>query len=123
VVASGFLNPANNSNGPAFGLYAALPSGGELLALPVTTTTSIKEVTKERISIYPNPVKDNFTINFNGVKVNQVSVIDIMGRNISTIVAPNSQATINMDGLPSGTYFVQIRTNDKIIVEKVNVIR
>jgi hypothetical protein len=35
VVASGFLNPANNSNGPAFGLYVALPSGGDLIALPV----------------------------------------------------------------------------------------
>jgi len=33
-VASGFLNPSNNSNGPAFGLYVALPSGGELVGLP-----------------------------------------------------------------------------------------
>jgi hypothetical protein len=34
VVASGFLNPGNNSNGPAFGLYVALPAGGELVMLP-----------------------------------------------------------------------------------------
>lgn len=34
VVASGFLNPANNSNGPAFGLFAARAEGGPLLELP-----------------------------------------------------------------------------------------
>lgn len=34
VVASGFLNPANNSNGSGFGLYVALPTGGNLVALP-----------------------------------------------------------------------------------------
>lgn len=34
VVASGFLDPANNSNGESFGLYVALPTGGALVALP-----------------------------------------------------------------------------------------
>lgn len=40
VVASGFLNPANNSNGPEFGLYVALPSGGALVALPQPQATA-----------------------------------------------------------------------------------
>jgi len=35
VVASGFLNPANNSNGATFGLWVALPTGGNLVQLPL----------------------------------------------------------------------------------------
>jgi len=34
VVASGFLDPSTNQNGAAFGLWVALPAGGDLVALP-----------------------------------------------------------------------------------------
>ncbi|MBP1469045.1 DUF4397 domain-containing protein, partial [Candidatus Chloroploca sp. M-50] len=34
VVASGFLNPANNSDGKPFGLFVATAAGGNLIALP-----------------------------------------------------------------------------------------
>ncbi len=39
VVASSFLNPANNSNGEGFGLFVTLPAGGDLIALPVYVET------------------------------------------------------------------------------------
>ena len=37
VLASGFLNPAVNSSGPAFGLWVALNTGGDLIPLPAST--------------------------------------------------------------------------------------
>lgn len=42
VIASGFLNPANNNNGPAFGLFVALAGGGELIALPQVDITTAR---------------------------------------------------------------------------------
>ncbi|MFK8045585.1 MAG: DUF4397 domain-containing protein [Crocinitomicaceae bacterium] len=38
VVASGFLDPSMNSNGDAFGLWVALPTGGALVELPEATS-------------------------------------------------------------------------------------
>ncbi|WP_242092426.1 T9SS type A sorting domain-containing protein [Aestuariivivens sediminicola] len=45
VVASGFLDPSVNSNGPAFGLWVALPSGGALVELPITGAATGNNVT------------------------------------------------------------------------------
>jgi hypothetical protein len=46
VVASGFLNPANNNGGPAFGLYAVPSSGGAFVQLPATpiSTTRVQAI-------------------------------------------------------------------------------
>ncbi|MBC8882550.1 DUF4397 domain-containing protein [Flavobacterium piscinae] len=42
VVASGFLDPSQNSNGPAFGLWVALASGGDLIPLPLVETPTAR---------------------------------------------------------------------------------
>lgn len=41
VLASGFLKPASNSDGPEFGLFVALPTGGPLIPLPYYDDTVI----------------------------------------------------------------------------------
>jgi hypothetical protein len=44
VVASGFVDPSLNSNGPDFGLYVALPAGGPLVMLPSASLTARVQV-------------------------------------------------------------------------------
>ena len=44
VIASGFLNPANNSDGPSFGLWVATAAGGPLLPLPLADQTARVQV-------------------------------------------------------------------------------
>ncbi len=44
VVASGFLDPSVNSNGPAFGLWACLPQGGPLIELPANLEARVQVI-------------------------------------------------------------------------------
>ncbi|MBN1340927.1 MAG: DUF4397 domain-containing protein [Bacteroidales bacterium] len=69
VLASGFLNPDQNSNGPAFGLYVALTAGGDLIELPLYEPTARLQVIHNSadaaaavVDVWANDVKllDNF---------------------------------------------------------------
>lgn len=44
VVASGFLDPLNNCNGAAFGLWVALARGGTLVELPLADDRDISSI-------------------------------------------------------------------------------
>ena len=116
VLASGFLNPANNSNGAGFGLWAALPSGGALVELPIAT--SVEEQSPIRaVNAWPNPAFDRITLDVDAIADGSADVLlmDATGRaamaiNNLPLSAGRTQANIDLNGLANGSYTVSLRS-------------
>ncbi len=119
IVASGFLNPANNKNGAAFGLFA-ITNSGNVIQLPAATTTGIRKnaTNAVAVNIYPNPATGIVNINA-AATVNNVILQDIQGK---TINMPLNNNTIDVSGLNKGMYILTLQTaqgttTSKLIVE------
>lgn len=125
AVASGFLSPANNNNGANFGLWVSLPSGGDLIPLPVVTSIE-KNSLSSSLVLYPNPASNNFTIqnpNASG-KMANVTIYNQLGeivlsKQISPFAAPTFN--INIESLESGLYTVELSDNLTITTTKLSV--
>jgi hypothetical protein len=113
VLASGFLNPANNSNGAAFGLYAALPAGGVLVPLPLITVTSIdkENILNSFLNVFPNPFNNQITITNVSEDVMNVTMTDISGKVVKTGTLNAETLIIETNELPSGVYILNISNN------------
>lgn len=55
ILASGFLDLSNNSDGAGFGLWVSLPAGGGLIELPITTVSGTNDFAEDAIVVFPNP--------------------------------------------------------------------
>ena len=114
VLASGFLNPAVNSTGPAFGLWAALASGGNLVQLPSLATTAIGEKSKlnDLLNIFPNPFTDNLTVKNNSNSQLTITVLDINGKVLINQTSDQEEININTSNLINGVYFMSVSNGD-----------
>ncbi len=112
VVASGFLSPAANSNGPAFGLWVALASGGAMIPLPTSTASVTGIATNRNMDIFPNPTTGtlNFT-NKGGETMKKVTLISVTG----AVVAEMSdvvRGSFDTTPLANGVYILQAVDQD-----------
>ncbi len=75
---------------------------------------------KNQLSIYPNPVRDELTINTGLAEMVYVTITDMYGNNVLTTTASEVK-NINMQTLGSGVYLVTIinRKGGKIKQEKI----
>jgi hypothetical protein len=102
VLASGFLDPAMNSNGPAFGLWAALPAGGNLVMLPLATSVKEVPVNNNTLKVFPNPAYN--TLNIDGANGNTTySIRDIMGKELMT----GTGNSIDISNMAAGMYILK----------------
>jgi hypothetical protein len=130
VVASGFLDPTMNSNGPAFGLYASLSSGGPLVPLPVITDIEEIAISIRDLTVYPNPAYNSIRFNYNLPSANDViiNIYNATGSLISNELISDTYSGINdytydVSSLDQGQYILILSTNNGSVTQKFSVIR
>ncbi|OBX25505.1 putative secreted protein (Por secretion system target) [Gelidibacter algens] len=112
ALASGFLDPSKNSNGPAFGIWVALPAGGNLIALPMVPL-SVNESDLNTFKLYPNPVSQNLNIAGLNLENVRLDIIDIQGRKLNTNSYKLSDSnSLDVSQLANGIYHLII-TDDQ----------
>jgi hypothetical protein len=99
---------------------------------PMTTSTA-SPLAQERISwkVFPNPITDHGQLSITPANSHTVDVrlVDLMGRQLMTWpkqqLSAGVEARLNLDRnamkLPAGTYFLQLRGADYVVVETVIV--
>tara|TARA_R110000787_G_scaffold28923_2_gene78702 strand:+ start:1419 stop:3083 length:1665 start_codon:yes stop_codon:yes gene_type:complete len=119
VIASGFLDPSQNSDGAVFGLFVALPTGGDLLPLP-TATLGVEDFDQNAFVMYPNPVNNQLNFEFSTLDIDElkVSITDMQGRIVLNNQIKTSTNTIDVSGLSTGLYQVIIMDENDILMTK-----
>jgi hypothetical protein len=71
-------------------------------------------VKKEKIAIFPNPVKNILNIASEG-EVSSLEIYDNLGRLINKV---NNQKSVKVEDFAKGIYYLKIQTKDKVYYEK-----
>lgn len=80
------------------------------------TGSGIEELHEENIFISPNPVTNNLTIEV-PLKAT-IEILNYAGQDILTINNDGKVLTIELRNLPSGIYFIRVKTDKGIITKK-----
>jgi hypothetical protein len=105
----------------------SLQLGEYVFAIGTPLATDIQDKTREDengITVFPNPSKNNLTVDLSKIKTetspsDSIVITDISGKIISAekINAGNDQLKINTAGYSNGTYFITVKTDKKIIAK------
>ncbi len=84
----------------------------------------VEEHTTHRLRLYPNPATDLVRIALNaGEEMGTVSVLDVQGRTVLQQAFRGVQAELDVSGLSSGAYVVQLRTERSVLSAPLQVVR
>ena len=121
AVATGFLDPSQNSDGPAFGIGVALPTGGPLVMLPEFLGNQDFELSNA-IALYPSPAEEQVTLsNSSSIKLEAAKVYDLKGKLISQIDLQDMQGerVIDVSSYATGVYVVHITGAQSSVVKRL----
>ncbi|MES2727290.1 MAG: choice-of-anchor B family protein [Bacteroidota bacterium] len=120
------LNPEGSFSGfhGCWGVWPFLPSGN-IIASDISEGLFVLKInygvgvvnneikTAEKITLYPNPAKNNITINLpENSSTYHVQISNSIGQTIKQVDVNDSNKQIDVSSLPSGVYLVNIHTEN-----------
>ncbi len=138
VFASGFLTPENNHDGPAFGLFAALPTG-DVVEFPAFFGGSAPAAQDEAdivMSNHPNPFNVATQISFSLPQPLEVTlnIYNLLGQRVVTLIGGEMMSAgghdLTWDGLDShgleaasGMYFYRLTAGDISLTKRMLLLK
>jgi len=100
---------------------------GTLLQTVFKTETNLSQLSEEEkiFNVFPNPVKDQITLDFNKVKNGKIQLIDVLGKTVlMKNIYESKQEILDVSMLGIGIYFIQIQLDNKeIAIQKIIINR
>jgi len=93
--------------------------------LLVCEVTSNRNKKANPFQIYPNPIRNNFSIETSDdIYINQIKIYNLSGQEVYSEAISKRQAQINLSlpNLPNGMYVVNIQTELGVMNKKINVV-
>ena len=77
---------------------------------------SVEDLTMTDINLYPNPVRDQLTLELNSIALDGLAldIFDAVGRKVLHLRPQTNRITLNTAGLTSGVYIVQVTKNGQL---------
>ncbi len=72
-----------------------------------------------QVSVSPNPAVDYITVYSEKLNGSIVRLLNVLGQELSSTIAQNEIAQINLSGLVSGIYMVEVSNNDGIVTKRI----
>lgn len=117
VLASGFLDPTNNSDGPAFGLWVSTGAAGGLVELP-SAPLGVDDFDTSKIVLYPNPATDIINLASEDGENYGIQIIDMLGRTLMTDEAAFERGYVDISNFGTGIYNVVVIDNNRVLGSK-----
>ena len=85
------------------------------------TFTGVDENEADGISVYPNPAKDSFTIEGDGLM--HVTVFNTIGQAVCDMDCNANSVTVSLNNVESGLYTVRIATENGTSTKRISIVR
>ena len=100
-----------------------LPDAYQAIQLALSSTGLTDLYTKQEITVFPNPSNGIFNISLSdNSHIQEMKIINALGQEICRVSVPARTErflSVNLLDQPKGIYFVQLKTEEKIVTKKI----